>query len=365
MRTLRLTLAASLLLAASACSDMTSPDPAATGIGDGSAEFGARRLVLMTQNLYVGADVDAVLLALVTPDPADDLPALLGAIQTLQRTDFPTRAAALAAEIERRRPHAVGLQEVSTIEIVLPPLLNFQIDFLPILQQALADRGLDYQVAAQVKNIDASPVAGVRQVDYDVLLVDADRVTVNASSGQNFQNNFGPLAPGVTLIRGWVAANVTIAGKAYTLVSTHPEPDLGGNSLAQLRAAQVAEIVTALGTATPTVVMGDLNDVPGSLMHQVLTNAGFTDVWAALRPGLVGFTCCHAADLSDRFPQFDERIDYLFARGFGHGNKAVLGWVNRFGFLPPDRVNGPFGKIWVSDHAGLVATLLRPSGPKH
>jgi endonuclease/exonuclease/phosphatase (EEP) superfamily protein YafD len=71
--------------------------------------------------------------------------------------------------------------------------------------------------------------------------------------------------------------------------------------------------------------MGDLNDVPGSLMHQVLTGVGFTDIWAALRPGVVGFTCCHAADLSDRIPEFDERIDYVFARGFGHGNREVLG----------------------------------------
>jgi hypothetical protein len=366
MRTLPLALAASVLLAAAACSDPTSSEPAAIGIAGASAEQnGARRLVLMTQNLYIGADVDAVLLALLTPDPADDFPALLGAIQTLERTDFPSRAQALAAEIARVRPHAVGLQEVSTVEIVLPPFgLNFQIDFLPILQQALADRGLDYDVAAQVQNIDASPAPGVRQVDYDVLLVDADRVTVNSASGQNFAVNVGPFAPGVSLIRGWVEANVTIGGEAYTIVSTHPEPDLGGNSLEQLRAAQVGEIVASLGNAAPTVVMGDLNDAPGSLMYQILTNAGFTDVWAALRPGVVGFTCCHAGDLSDAVPEFDERVDYVFTRGFGHGNKEVLGQVTRFGLHPSDRVDGPLGKIWVSDHAGMVVTLLQPHGSR-
>jgi hypothetical protein len=109
----------------------------------------------MTQNLYVGADVDAVLLALGTPDPEDDFPTLLGAIETLQRTDFPSRAAALAAEIEQARPHAVSLQEVSTMEIVLRPLrLNLQIDFLPILQQALANRG------AQLRSGGAGPEHG-------------------------------------------------------------------------------------------------------------------------------------------------------------------------------------------------------------
>ncbi len=240
MHSLRITLAAGLLLATAACSDTTSPDPARTGESGLSLEQaggnGARRVVLMTQNIYVGADVDVVLLALLTPDPADDFPALLGAIETLQRTDFPTRAAALASEIQRARPHAVGLQEISTIEIVLPPFgLNLRIDFL----QALAARGLNYQVAAQVQNLDASPAPGVRLVDYDVLLVDADRVTVNSASGHNFAANVGPIAPGVSLIRGWVVANVTIEGSASTIVSTHPEPDLGGNSFEQLRAAQM------------------------------------------------------------------------------------------------------------------------------
>ncbi len=106
--------------------------------------------------------------------------------------------------------------------------------------------------------------------------------------------------------------------------------------------------------------MGDLNDDPGSSMYQVLTGAGFTDVWRALRPGVQGLTCCHASDLSDRIPQFDERIDYVFARGFGHRNGKVLGQTTRIGLLPSDRVSGPLGTIWISDHAGLIVTLLLP-----
>ena len=37
----------------------------------------------MTWNMYVGADVDAVIAALLSPDPSDDQPALLAAIGTL------------------------------------------------------------------------------------------------------------------------------------------------------------------------------------------------------------------------------------------------------------------------------------------
>jgi hypothetical protein len=362
----RLPLAPLLLAALAACSDSTSPEPTPTEDRLGGAAAvgaGAERLVLMTQNLFVGADVDAVLLALSSPDPSDDFPTLLATIQTLERTDFPSRAAALADRIASTRPHAVGLQEVSAIQVVLPPFgVNVQLAFLPILLQALEDRGLDYDLAAQVQNIDANPAPGIRLIDYDALLVDAEQVTVHSSSAQNFNTNLGDFG-GINIIRGWVSADITVGGNRYTLVSTHPEPDLDPFDFEGLRAVQIGEIVAGLGSTSPAVVMGDLNDVPGSPMYEVLTGAGFTDVWAALRPGAAGFTCCHEPDLSDRVPEFDERIDYLFLRGFDHVAKPLLGQITRFGMEPSDRVDGPLGNIWVSDHAGLIVRLLLPPGP--
>lgn len=360
----RFLLAGCLILAAAACSDFASPDAerqaAPASVAD---QARGNEVVLMTQNLYIGTDVDQVLLALATPDPDDDLAALLGAIATLERTDFPTRAAALAATIRRTRPHAVALQEVSLVEINLPPLgLDLRIEFLPVLLQALADQGLDYRVAAQVQNIDATPAAGVRQVDYDVLLVDPTRVRMHSAAGHNFTNNVGPFAPGVTLIRGWVVANVTIGGKRLNLVGTHPEPDLGDLSFAELRVLQMAEITTALRGKGPVVIMGDLNDVPGSPMYRTIRRAGYADVWATLAPGIGGLTCCHAPDLSNAEPTFDERIDYIFTKGFDRGHRKVVGEVRRIGINPSARPVGPLGPIWISDHAGVLATLRLPTG---
>src|SRR5206468_9996732 len=123
----------------------------------------ARNITVMTQNLYVGADVDLVIRALGTPDPSDDFPALLFAIETVGKTDFPARAQAIADQIARRRPHAVGLQEVSRINIDLRPLgvpLVVDQDFLALIQAALAERGLDYEVAATSDNINVSLVGG-------------------------------------------------------------------------------------------------------------------------------------------------------------------------------------------------------------
>jgi hypothetical protein len=236
------------------------------------------------------------------------------------------------------------------------------LDFLSILQQALAARGLHYTAAATVKNIEAAPLPGVSLVDYDVLLVDADRVHITGIGSHTYAANIGVVAPGVVLKRGWVTVSGTVDGRPYVFASTHLESG-AAPGLDQLRAAQAAELAAALASGTPTLLMGDLNDGPGSPMYQVLTGAGFTDVWAALHPGVTGNTCCHPSDLSDRVGRLTQRIDYVLARGLGLGPKAVLGEITRVGAEPSDRLEGPASRIWPSDHAGLAADLLRPVVP--
>jgi endonuclease/exonuclease/phosphatase family metal-dependent hydrolase len=361
MRVTRPLIAAVALCLAAACSD-DSTDGVASPFGpeaDPIPDVSQTRqpdITVMTQNMYVGADVDAVIGALVTPDPADDLSALLAAISTLEETHIPSRAAAIAGEIARARPHVVGLQEVSTVDISLPPLgVDVHLDFLPVLLAELSARGLQYEVAARVRNIEAAPLPGVSLIDDDAILVDRNRVEVHETSAQRFTANLGAVAPGVVLARGWVTAAVTIEERAYTIASTHLESgDVPG--LDQLRAAQAAELVQALAGTTPTVVMGDLNDVPGSPMYQVLEGAGLTDLWAALRPGTSGYTCCHAADLSNRVQPFHKRIDYVFVRD-GREDEKVTGQILRVGDVPADRFPGPAHRLWASDHAGLVARV--------
>lgn len=347
-----------------ACAD--SPlDPTAPAGPDLRHQSPAYALSVLGWNLYVGTDVDAVFGALVTPDPSDDLPALLDAVATLEATDFPSRAAAVADAVASRRPHVVALNEVSTIDVDLSGLglpVAIHLDFLAILQAALAARGLDYDVAAIVTNIVASPIPGVMVMDQDALLVDPARVAVVSSDAQNFTANVGPIAPGVSLVRGWVKVTADVNGLTYTVANTHLEPDLAGMDFSGLRAAQAAELMAALGAAAPAIVMGDLNDGPGSLMHDVVTGAGFTDAWAALRPGTQGLTCCHLPDLSDKVASFDQRIDYVFVRGLGNAARYAMGHMDRLGEVPGDRVAGPAHPIWPSDHAGLAVDFLMPPG---
>jgi endonuclease/exonuclease/phosphatase family metal-dependent hydrolase len=356
MRASQFLIATSLLMAA-ACGDRdlpfgpdvpaSSPAPATSASGD---------LAVMTRNLYVGADVDAVISALATSDPSDDIPALLAAVATLQQTDFGARAKAFADEIARFRPHVVGLQEVSTVDLTLPPLgVDLHLDFLPVLQAELSARGLSYEVAARVRNIEAAPLPGVSLVDEDVLLVDRTRVTVRTAAGTHFAANLGQVAPGVVLQRGFVRADVTVGGRAYVIAGTHLESGAAAG-LGQLRALQAGELARTLASAPAAIIMGDLNDGPDSPMHQVLEGAGFTDAWAALRPGVVGFTCCHLPDLSDQIAPFTQRIDYVFVRGVSHDGH-LLGQIWHSGDVPADRIAGPDHPIWPSDHAGLIVKL--------
>lgn len=353
--------AAVAMCLAAACSD-ESGDGVASPFGPGTepiSEAPPTRqpdITVMTRNMYVGADVDAVIGALVTPDPADDQSALLAAISTLQETHFPGRAAAMADEIDRSRPHLVGLQEVSTVDIVLPPLgVDVHLDFLPALLTELSARGLQYEVAARVRNIEAAPFPGVSLIDEDAILVDRTRVEVRDTDARRFTANLGAVAPGVFLARGWVTAVVTIGTLEYTIASTHLESgDAPG--LDQLRAAQASELAQALAGTAPTIVMGDLNDVPGSPMYQVLAGAGLIDVWPALHPGATGYTCCHALDLSNEVQQFHKRIDYVFVRDAEEG-RPVIGSIGRVGEVAADRIPGPAHQLWPSDHAGLIARL--------
>jgi hypothetical protein len=354
-----------LTLAAVGCTPDRIPTDLATPNNESGSEFSLWRaprngLRVMFQNMYVGANVDAIIGALASPDPNDDLATLAAQIGVLQETDFPTRAAKIADEIAKHRPHVVGLAEVSTIDVDLTGLgvsVVYHMDFLTVLKQALARRHLRYRVAGQVRNFEAAPLPGISLIDQDVVLVDADRVKARPDViARTFRTNLGSVVPGVSLARGFVSVPVWVDGEQYRVTSTHLESDLGGNNLGLLRAAQVQELVGAIGDARHAVIMGDLNDFAGTPMYQVLLGAGYSDAWASLRSGQDGFTCCHADNLTNaRVP--DQRIDYVFARGFDRHDDTIDGFIRRIGLLPGDMVPGPIHPIWASDHAGLVAWL--------
>ncbi len=363
-RHVRILAAAGIALAA-ACSDASQPAGPSTA-PTSSPEFSHGLAVgqiasMMTRNLYIGFDADAAIAALATGDPAIFGPVLEASIATLQQTDFATRAETFAAEIALTRPAAVGLQEVYEIHADLSGLgipLTIDLDYLAILQAALAAKHLPYVVVGKVLNTDIRPLPGIQLLDQEVLLVDRTRVKVVGDViARTFQNNIGLIAPGVDKKAGYIVAPVKIASVRVTLVTTHLESDVGPGSypfVSQLRAAQAAEIAAVLGSTPQAIVVGDLNDVVGSPMYQVFQGAGFTDTWLALRPSDPGPTdSCFGPALSDPVANCQRRIDFIFARGFD-GDEGLRGLELRIGIQPWERRPGPAGLIWPSDHAGLV-----------
>ncbi len=357
-----------LVLFAAACDDSSLTQPEQ---GDDPGiearrghRFGARRISVLSRNLYIGFNVDETIAALATGDAGTVQAAIQAAIQTLTATDFPTRAGAVADEIARLKPDFVGLQEVYELDIDLNPALGvprIQLPFLPVLQQALAARGLNYVVAAQNTVTDAllaDPILGtIHLVDHDVMLVNAERVLVHESEADRFSDNLGDPGIGVNIVRGWTRVRATVAGIKLEVWNTHTESG-SDPAIVGLRAVQMGELAGMASTELPVIVMGDLNDEPGSPMYQVMMDAGFEDLWAELRHRAPGYTCCHGDDLSNDRVNMDQRIDYVMARGFGGGRGGVKGMTRLTGKRRWERVDGLYYELWPSDHAGVFAKLL-------
>ena len=345
-----------------------------------ASEHDAALIRIYQQNVYVGTDVDAVIEAgASSDDPAVLFAALLGALQTFDATDWSARANRMADEVRRQGPDVVSLNEISTVArrgLGDYGVADNTTDFLPVFLSALAARRLDYRVVGQVKNTevfiplsidpntgeiingpDGLPAAFASLVDYDVLLARRG-VGVSNVTAKNYQAylpvNLGPLP--VAIKRGYVGADLTILGRTFRVVSTHPEPR---TPVKEVQEAQIAELLQDLSATTlPVVVAGDFNSEPSDPTgspHDQMTRAGFTDVWTARigRPENSP-TCCHAPDLRDMPSKLDRRLDYVWIKPDGH-RRVGPAVMTVFGDEVKERTTSG---LWPSDHGGLFAGVV-------
>ncbi|MDH4078418.1 MAG: hypothetical protein OEU68_01225 [Nitrospira sp.] len=372
---------------------------------------------VMTQNQYLGADLASALGA-ATAEPFDPVAAnaafvdALGKIAARRPVE---RVRALAAEIAKRNPDVVGLQEAFKFECTpspgFPPLPSRGCDD-PAIKGAFTDhlqntedalRGR-YVVAGRVTNlkVDSIPfeVNGYRALftiaDRDAILVRegipvswVNFVSIGAcpkpsEQGCNYQTAppqlgtpFGPVA----LERGFLAVDVTVKDRAYRVFNTHLEQRLLGPNLPETRLLQVGQAYELVGTALRTwdgsktlIVVGDMNSDPRDRIpvppfpatlpgvptlpvltpYAVFTDNGFTDTWTLRPPIGSGRSCCQPEDLANPWPEFYERIDMIFSltRPSHVLNMKLLG--NKLG----DKTRPPSnGRLWPSDHAALAAKL--------
>jgi len=284
----------------------------------------------------------------------------------------------MADEIKRQGPDVISLNEMSTISrrgLGDYGVADNSTDFLPIFMGELSARRLDYRVVGQVKNTevmiplsinpatgeiisgpDGLPAAFASLVDYDVLLVKKGIQAGNITA-KNYQAylpvNLGPIP--VAIKRGYVAADVTVLGQDFRVVSTHPEPR---TPVKEIQEAQVAELLQDLAaTSLPVIVAGDLNSEPNdpaSSPWDQMTKAGFTDLWTArLGRPQPSATCCHSPDLRSATSMLDRRLDYVWVRpGAAYRVGPVVMTV--FGDDPFEQTASG---LWPSDHGGLFGGL--------
>ncbi|MGZ4336524.1 MAG: endonuclease/exonuclease/phosphatase family protein [Gaiellaceae bacterium] len=323
----------------------------------GEAKRSPVTLRVMTRNLYLGANLDAIVQAKSTREAFLAVEKGWGDVKA---NDFPTRARAIAKEIASARPDFVGFQELSLYRTQTPadftvtPSTTVALDYAKELRKALAARKLRYRFLAIGNATDAELPSGdppnmdIRLTIRDGLLVRIDKKIKIRRVRTGLYPTTTPLFAGlVTAKRGWVLADATVGGRTFRVITTHLESFNDTSQVAQ--GQELAEGPAA--TSLPTILLGDLNsraDGTTTPTHANLLDAGFKDAWSQAHPNDVGLTCCHGDDLREVGGPFYSRIDYVLLRNGFRGVGAGI-----VGEAPGDRLGG----LWPSDHAGVWARV--------
>jgi len=329
-------------------------------------------VTVMTRNLYLGANLFSLL------DPACADAAILGCVAQLYGTvvasDIHGRMGAIAAEIESTNPDLVGLQEVSTYYTQTPGdhhipgsetrATTITFDFLQILLDSLAGRGLSYSEVATNTNVDIEfpsttdgiTFTDIRLKDRDVILARND-ITVSNVSENNFVEAITAVIEiggvDIAFTRGFSHLTAMKDGVPFTFANAHLE--VGGDPAVIAQILQGAVLKGALSNLnSPVIAVGDFNSDPsdpgddGSVYRSFLED--YTDAWANSQGTSTagGNTCCQD-DVHATPSQLDNRIDIIFYRGDADATSAVV--------VGDDEADITPSGVWPSDHAGVVATI--------
>ena len=331
----------------------------------------ADQLKVMTQNLYLGSSLAP---ALEAQTPAEFVEGVARIYATVQYTNFPVRAAAIADEILATEPDLISLQEVSkwtTAGLNPPP----GYDFLAILQSELGTRGLSYSVAVVSNNANIGPAPLVlpgcvqpdQMITCTVQLEDRDVILVNDNTQGLTWNNprSEPYEAQVvietpvgllTFNRSWASIDARLNEIPFRFLNTHLEIE----DFPFVQEAQAAEFLAVPGKGGTIIATGDFNsasDGSTTTSYAKLTAPGkFRDTWGEYQSP--GWTCCQESNtpplapgaLNNPVSTLQTRIDLILSRGAARsdGYSAQLVGDTPFQAEPP---------FWPSDHAGVVTAI--------
>jgi endonuclease/exonuclease/phosphatase family metal-dependent hydrolase len=347
---------------------------------------------VMIRNLYLGANLRPALDA----ENCNQFVDIAGEIvNQMRRTDFATRAQALAQEILSKNPDLVGLQEVALWRtgpvnfgaVTAPSATQVEADFLQLLLDEL-NRGKErYEVVVVKDELDfESPVnddgqgSGCTAVDHNERFTQRDAILAKVGKKVKTSNptsgTFNLLlratvagAVSVNSTRGWTAVDAKVKGsKKFHFVNTHIEAyddqasgqtGSDGNTYGKgaIREVQARELFAPGGptTGSRVILVGDFNSDDDTVANDGDRNAYLAILAAGFRqldletPPL---SCC----LSDpnlvggSIADFDHQIDHILTntRKIKLVNSSMTG-------------HAPVGGLWPSDHAGVFTTLRVPA----
>lgn len=360
-------------LALSAQAPVSAAGGSRTPPGAAHAAAPAKTTTVMTRNLYLGTPLTGIVDAIASGDQGAIVQQASIAWGNVSTSQPEARMRAVAREIAKARPDVVGLQEVTrwTTYAYDPqsgtasnPTVRY--DFLALLLDALADRGVRYREVrgATADNFSSDPIpvvtggaavptTAVQLEDRDVILARAGVRTTNAHS-DNFDTILEPPLSPIAIQRGWGSVDVRSKLARYRFVNSHLEafedPLLEG-----IRVAQVGELFAAQDDiaeqhgALPEVYVGDYNsEAPTAPAYLALRARPLADAWFEAGSG-PGLTCC--TSLTAASLNLESRIDLVLHTPGTVRARAVE-------IVGDEPVALPGGVRWASDHMGVVARLV-------
>jgi endonuclease/exonuclease/phosphatase family metal-dependent hydrolase len=364
--------------------------------------YATSNLVVMSRNIYLGADVGKAL-ALIP-----DLPAAAQFMwNQMRKTDFQARAKLLADEINDYQPDVIGIQEATIwrCQKNLSSKKTTVYDFVEIMLTQLSGK---YEVAefentkAYNPGFSISPIPYLTKVNDpevfqkifsqdsafcgfetgDALIVKKQLQPEVINLGNTeYEATYSIVPTLMTIYRGYTWADIKINGIPIRFITTHLESLWDENKLPNSAKQARQLIADTSNTKMPLIVMGDFNSDPRDPRGKKSLNPGEQPV-ESLNCPLASSTCnayklmidsgfvdagpnsldpnnftwgmnaqltgpelnrnIAAKKLGNQFG-FTDRLDYIIVKNDLEINSAKITGIN-----PP----------YASDHAGVVASIV-------
>ena len=345
---------------------------------------------VMTRNLFLGADLGPALNA----NDFTEFVAANGAIlREVDRTNFPTRAKGLAAEIKSKKPDLVGLQEAALWRTGAQDpskpytqgpdtgqytATTVKYDFVQLLLDEL-NKGTNKKYKGYKLAVVGTEFDFEAPTDYDdnpgtgplfggeiegrlsmrdaILVRKGGAVKVKNPQSGHYTNLYTPNISGidVPVTRGWVSVDATATAgegkekitRKFHFVDTHFEAFDDETQHPSIRALQAGELLAGPAANPKSIILGDFNSnnppvQPGDEQaYDALVAGGFEE-----RSLTDPVTCC-INDVIAPTNTFNHKVDHVMTN---MGKKVKLVSSSATGTTP---VNG----FYDSDHAGVFSAL--------